>query len=871
MKRSFFTICNVVGLSVLFFSCYACAVNPAKVNPDVLTGFKLQDSVLLADRPSEDINGFLPDQIYVKTLTQTFCRDYQFCLVDGRIYYKSMPDAAYSTPGKDESIWTLVNGTGLPYPKNGKDFDVPKRITEISADADSLFVFSSDGEMYQMFTNNNAPEKPFVWLGSFGWPEKIRLTQNQYVKNKRGWSSGTRRQDVLWHEDIFGNPHHYGTMGIETLYFLTEDGQHIRFTDSGLPADFSRSLQGPEDGAFIAENISASASTMFLIDKAGRMYTRLADFDTIGCDPMFFRYTYDKLEQKYTGYDYLSNYAAWGLPSEPWRSQPEIPLEGKARLTRFITILQNGHGNAARELRVAGLDSAGQPGYYSKQIMDEAAAGWTFVAAPLSLPEDSFLPVTAAGIPEDAAEHLTGERQEIAYKGFLWQDGARNKGIECSVPDFSMSDGECTLFLTYKDETKQVMLYPVEIWSYMFRSDPGFDGTTKNFFITFSFEPDLFESAYPEFTETLERLFKGKHHAVFSSKASATEKYFKLSVEYRQKLDYELPLSARIDDIQPIAAVSVPEKNSFVFFLTNTRYQSPVQEFAAIPLFYDSPILQYYYSEALWLPPGRSISITNRGVLDRCVEENQTYLKTLQNRLTLYKKYAKRADLSRWGYNVVDLFTTVTFLNQLDFPKIKTVTSFGNQIMDENADTYKTVAESNEWAYSHMFELLELRINAYESIQHAFAKGAREEAVPDGLRNTYIEYYADINLPRSLAGVTELPGTSYAAMYQLTNTPMFPGFCVMLGDEDSTSIFVELKDSAETVFSLKHAVSKEHPVSFPAKLHVFTDRGGDSEIIKAISGKSAKVIWDGTKLSVTVRAGLFGSKTVFAGSTGTAL
>ena len=53
---------------------------------------------------------------------------------------------------------------------------------------------------------------------------------------------GARRKDVLWHEDIFKNQHHYGTMGLETIYFLTEKGNEIRFTDSGLPADLSKSF-----------------------------------------------------------------------------------------------------------------------------------------------------------------------------------------------------------------------------------------------------------------------------------------------------------------------------------------------------------------------------------------------------------------------------------------------------------------------------------------------------------------------------------------------------------------------------------------------------------------------------------------------------
>ena len=48
------------------------------------------ETTKLSDRPEkENINGFLPEKIYIKTLTQTFCKGFEFCLVDGRIYSKT--------------------------------------------------------------------------------------------------------------------------------------------------------------------------------------------------------------------------------------------------------------------------------------------------------------------------------------------------------------------------------------------------------------------------------------------------------------------------------------------------------------------------------------------------------------------------------------------------------------------------------------------------------------------------------------------------------------------------------------------------------------------------------------------------------------
>ncbi len=866
MKRLLFIVLFCISVVSCFLSCSSCAVSQA-ANPESLASFYYQVAVELNDVDSAaNVNGLLPEQVYIKTPTQTFCRDYQFCIVDGLVYYKLMPDAKYSNPKKKEDVWQPVNGTGLPFPANGKDFPVPSRIVEIAADADSLFAFNSDGEMYQMFTNDIGPGRPFVWLASFGWPEKTQLKQTQLVKNKRAWASGARRQDVLWHEDIFGNPHHYGTMGIETLYFLTEDGQQIRFTDSGLPADFSRNLLGPERGSFIAENLSASADTMFVINKAGEMYTRLADFDTIGCDPMFFRYTYEHLPQKYTGEQYLSNYSPWGLPSEPWLRQPLIPLKGEAKITKYITILQNGKGNAARELRVAGLSPNGETGYYSKAIMDNEPEDWIFVSVPLYLEKESFLPVSSDGVEQDVLDNLYGKKQEFSYVGGLWQDGLRNQDIKCKIPDFPISEGECTLQISYKDETKEITVHPVEIWSYMFRNNPGLDGTSKNFFITFDYDDKVLNSAYPEFEQILKKVFGGKKKVLFSSLASATDKYFRLSVTALEKGRSEQLLSAGSSGKSFVTGSSPFGKTTYTFFLTDTGSETLADSSKSTGfLFYESPSLLQYNSASLKIQPGTEISVQNRTRLDQAVKANKEYMKMLKTELEMYTKYASKAEISRWGYNVADLLTSVTLLNQINFPKIKNITSFGGEIMKENARTYKTQANMNSWIYSHLMELLQQRIKSYEEVQKEIMEN-QKGVVPVKLRNSFVEYYVnDAALPLSMEGQSMIHGGKNARAFLLPEVPSFPGFCIEIAEKEPCYIMVELIDSVEKIFGLKEPVSKRNPLELEAKFFVLPSSGFLPDEITEIAEKKGWILWDGEKLTVKEKDGLFGKKTIFAG------
>ena len=864
--RKIFAMTILFALSLLcFLACSACTVVPSS-NASQLASFYHQTAVPLETvDASANVNGRLPEQVYIKTLTQTFCRDYQFCIVDGRIYYKLMPRAEYSNPGLVETDWQLLGETGLPTPRKASDFPLPTEIVEISADADTLLAFDSDGGMYQMFTNTNAPGRPFEWIWDFGWPERTHLVQNQLVKNKRAWTLAARRQDVLWHEDIYGNPHHYGTMGIETIYFLTEDGQHIRFTDSGLPADFSRSLQGPEEGTFIAENLSASASTLFVINKAGTMYTRLADFDTIGCDPMFFKYTYERLPQKYDGTQYLSNYTPWALPSEPWLRQPDIPLEGQARLTRHITILQNGQGNGARELRVAGTNAQGETGYYSKAIFAHKPQDWTFVAAPLQLAEDTFLPVTAEGVPQEVLDNLSGPSQKLRFSGSLWQEGHRIPELTCTIKDFIMSEGACTLELSYRDETKAITLHPVEMWSYMFRHDPGLDGTQKNFFITIEYPASSLESKYPEFQTILHKLFADKNKVVFSSHAAATENLFYLAVDYKDPKLLNRPLSARGDSGVPVVATPRQKKNDFVFILTS-QGTDPQQDYTrlAAKTLYQSPAVEQFTSQRLQLEPGTTITQENRALLDKALLENQTYRSMLLQELELFKQYASKANVSRWGYNIADLLTTVTLLNQIDFPKIKTATSFGGEILEQNARTYKAQFETRTWTYSHLLELLDLRIATYKALQKVLEEGADRVQVPKKLYNTHFQYLTEAQFPTAIQGASNLDQDCQATILLLPDAPLFPGLCLVLQEEGETYfVLIELKNSAQQIFSRKTPPSLDNPLILDTQFTAFSDSGVIPKELKNSPKWKGTLHWNGSELAVTAKTSLFGKKQLF--------
>jgi hypothetical protein len=286
---------------------------------------------------------------------------------------------------------------------------------------------------------------------------------------------GRRNEYALYSQDRDGNQHHFGNMGTSSIYVLEGNGSEIRFTDSGLPADMSHRICGPRRGTFVSESISASASTMFVIGSGGEMYTKMEDYDLNGGTAMFFDYTYrHERRPRERGTDVWTNWTRWSLPLEDWRRHADIPLSGRARLTRRITILQNGRGNAARELRVAGLDAEGMEGYYRKPIFGDR---WEFRRERLDLDESDFLSMqpAARGLSFD-----TAYRGLIEYKGQqYWVD----------LPDFNLACTPSILRVHSADgQHADLILHHIEIWTYLKRNDPGLDGTPKLFYGTIDFD-----------------------------------------------------------------------------------------------------------------------------------------------------------------------------------------------------------------------------------------------------------------------------------------------------------------------------------------------------------------------------------------------
>ncbi len=302
-----------------------------------------QAAALASGFPTTEAGGF-PATVELKTPEQTFTHKFYFLLKEGRIWLKSRTETG------ENGQWQLLNGTGLPSPATDKaPWKNLTHIQAISADGDNLIAVSQQNIVYYTKTYN------WKWKDHFS---AIPFTRQLAIPpGSRAFGISHRGSFMRFYRDIDGNAHSVSA-GVTTLYLLEANGHTIRYADPWLPPKFAHMLDTPEKGRFVAESMSVSGSTVFLMNAAGKMYTRLYDYDTSGQNPVL-SYSYKREKREDTTREKTRS-----LPPEDWLLQPEIA----GKITSLITIFQTGEGNSSFELRVEGIDEDGQTGYFAKPI-----------------------------------------------------------------------------------------------------------------------------------------------------------------------------------------------------------------------------------------------------------------------------------------------------------------------------------------------------------------------------------------------------------------------------------------------------------------------------------------------------------------------
>jgi hypothetical protein len=263
----------------------------------------------------------LPEQILLRSERATFNAKYAAVLADDGVIYLRQRDP--NTGFLGDASWLP-----LPHPAGAA------ALRALSMDDQAMVAVDVDGRLASLgrdvFTLgadivagvlNSAPVDrmvaSFVELARTG-PERglNRATADEVrdlVRWTTAWGSplgagpGHRlpRETLAWalsvvtqwedghYFDAGGVLQNIGGAGCTSLFALYDGGRRIALMDPWLPTDYSYEVGLPERGRFVAQGLSASGSTVFIIGPDGRMWTRRFDFDLSGSDVKFFPAAFD--------------------------------------------------------------------------------------------------------------------------------------------------------------------------------------------------------------------------------------------------------------------------------------------------------------------------------------------------------------------------------------------------------------------------------------------------------------------------------------------------------------------------------------------------------------------------------------------------
>ena len=500
----------------------------------------------------------LPENVYLRNSQQGISYEYYYALKDGKLWIK--PNES-TTGNKGE--WKLFNDTGVPSGKDVPSFKHGDKIVEFSTDGTMIVAVSNTGRFY--LWQPTLREKT-IWEEEIGAP----FTDEIYLPKNKSWSFGfsalrapwkrlTPMHDIVTYwEDIDRNKTQFGLTA--TIYVVSLDGQKIYFTDTGLPATFNRAFTSPERGAFIIENMSAAASTVFVINETGKMYTRMHDAEIEGGGPAL-KFTYQRGKRTKNDEIVPIMEAVRSLPLPDWRQQETVaevlddPMK-RASVTQNITIIQTGEGNAARELRIQGRNSAGRYGYYFKKIFDPF---WNFKITNEHFRDEII-------IKNYLQEARKGRKLDKTYAGRLEQIFAPPLQVE--LVDFYYFNSPAILRVHVKDKQFDIKFHTVDQWG-MNAQEKGHPelvgspaGEPKLLQGTLEIPEELLNSNDPDIKETIDRYFRRFNLKAFAFQVTADDQ----NVFIRSKIIQRASLSYMDYDFRRCITMELvnPDSNSIV-------------------------------------------------------------------------------------------------------------------------------------------------------------------------------------------------------------------------------------------------------------------------------------------------------------------
>ncbi|MBL8025032.1 MAG: hypothetical protein JNL74_01400 [Fibrobacteres bacterium] len=287
----------------------------------------------------------------------------------------------------------------------------------LDTDSELFIVIDSKDIVYTSFGGLDTNYSDIKWTRHWGAPVRASLNMKLPPYCESFSLSYLSPGEDKYYEAKNGNKHDVGA-GVTHLFFLSQQGQHITYLDPWLPKDYSYELGTPVNGRFQAAAIASSGSTVMITNKYGDIYTRTYDFDMVGADRFFFKYSWDpKLCTTSIETVPIPREIPRLLPIDGWKQEPKI----NGKITNILTVVKMPPGTLKRELRVEGEDKNGLSGYYTKTLTD---ATWSFVHTG-----DSIKGKWLDNKTEDCTSLTLGPDESVSFTH-------KSDSLELNLPNF---------------------------------------------------------------------------------------------------------------------------------------------------------------------------------------------------------------------------------------------------------------------------------------------------------------------------------------------------------------------------------------------------------------------------------------------------
>ncbi|MES2490144.1 MAG: hypothetical protein V4607_10155, partial [Pseudomonadota bacterium] len=341
-------------------------IDHGSIGPDAIEGGT-------AAEPSIAVT--LPTRVHLRGTRESYTAKHYVAVRDGRLFVKANEEVTGT-----QEMW--------------REMLVPRclqgNVSEVSADGTVILALNQARDIYSWDSANYAPGAG-GWTRRWGAPFWTDMGE-AIPADVRDWATShtSGSSDDVSYIDSAGREQ--AIYGILTVYALRGDGLRITYMDPWLPSDESREVCGPERGTVPMAGLTGSGSTVMVVGRDGRIYTRLYEFDVSGGNAVFFDYSWQDQE----------NVAAplLQLPAPAWIAHSAIP----GRFTNRLSLRKLPPDTRHRIMRVEGWNSSGHSGYWQKDLTETR---WKFVRTNEAI-QGTEMPLqdTARYLPEDS--HYSG-------------------------------------------------------------------------------------------------------------------------------------------------------------------------------------------------------------------------------------------------------------------------------------------------------------------------------------------------------------------------------------------------------------------------------------------------------------------------------